>query len=1255
MILTTAVSIGLYIGDKLAEKIIQDKFSKWMEKFSNPLKEKLSAIIEKTQNEFLVKYPKLKNYEKGQVPFWGSQIIIDKFLEYRYYGKEDFSEAFEKLKTNENIVLPTIEELKDIINIFVSIAEKDEKLKEIEREIGYKEEIYKISENVSKISNQISKLDNKLDFYKEKNIENIETFWKRYSFSPKYTLTKELLLSGRNQQFENLINLLQGNPQIIIVSAQTQNEAIAFISACIIAKYELINKSIFEHFVIVDDIKEFKEICKLPDNYVIIPKFQEFDILNDALINNKFIILPVDNNTDLRFGEKIEIPRIDKDGFVSELEKMKINRDEAQRLAQETLRNITILKRLLKFTEIIPDWANNENTQILLPALLIEKWDENYDGDKEIIATLSEMSYENYIQKLNVFKIYEDAPIIQIGTKWKITSTLDTWHFLSKYLTKLNFENLKTCFQYTFNEKIDFSKSMIIYNNKPNQKYSEYLKEGILQSLIFIACFGDSYKLPIGISQNFVDELFYDLFEKADLHLIKSLNYSMPLIAEASPEQFLSYFEKSFNSKSDELKGIFEEKKSFITPITYHTGILWGLEGIASNSEYLCRATLVLANLAKVDPGGSIINRPLNSLKEIYVVWFPQTDASFEERLNVLQLVTKKLPEIAWKLLISILPKYSDHTSIIHKTKFRWRSFEVQNNREISRKEAWNFWNSVIDLLLNITNFDETKLSILIQNVEFLQYKDRQKIYSFLTTNKSNIIQKEYLIWHDLRKTLYYHRYIIDTKNAFSEDELKIIENLYNLFEPDDIIQKCYWLFEVDYPEIIEGLNRKLNYEQKAEIILNKRTEAIEIIYKEYGIDKILELSKTTKYSYIFGDVIAYVINKENEINQIFELLKSKIENSINTIIWFVYRKKILNGFEWIKIKFEQLKTNNFTTDELVNIFTVLPQNVEFWDFIETTEPELKEKFWKVHRINHFFENIENKIYYLKKLVLAERYFSAMEIASYHPENLPSLLIIEILKKAINQPSIENARFDEFRISELFKTLDNRSDIEKNTIAQLEWAYLPLFSGHYSRRKPKTLHNELCNNPEFLIEVLKWIYKSENEEENTQNLENFSEEFIRNRARTAYELLNSWKRIPGVDKDFKIDNDHLKSWIKKVRELAENINKLDKVDMYIGKILAQYPETIQPFPPEIICEIIDEINSKSINDNYYCGLYNKNGGIKYVSAERERKTSEYYEILSKKYLNSFPVISSIFKQLAKSYLAEAKREDENSLFDDLNY
>jgi hypothetical protein len=79
------------------------------------------------------------------------------------------------------------------------------------------------------------------------------------------------------------------------------------------------------------------------------------------------------------------------------------------------------------------------------------------------------------------------------------------------------------------------------------------------------------------------------------------------------------------------------------------------------NKHYLQRVTVLLGELAAIDPGGNWANRPSNSLTDIFLPWFPQTCAPVPKRKAAVTALIKEQPAIGWKLIVSLLP--SGHSS----------------------------------------------------------------------------------------------------------------------------------------------------------------------------------------------------------------------------------------------------------------------------------------------------------------------------------------------------------------------------------------------------------------------------------------------------------------------------------------------------------------------------------------------------------------------------------------------------------------
>src|SRR5690606_1919403 len=149
----------------------------------------------------------------------------------------------------------------------------------------------------------------------------------------------------------------------------------------------------------------------------------------------------------------------------------------------------------------------------------------------------------------------------------------------------------------------------------------------------------------------------------------------------------------------------------------------------------------------------------------------------------------------------------------------------------------------------------------------------------------------------------------------------------------------------------------------------------------------------------------------------------------------------------------------------------------------------------------------------------------------------------------------------------------------------------------------------------------------------------------------AYHLLHSWRKIPGMKSDNSIDIIELRKWIDEARSIAEKSDRLEVADMTIGTLLAQYPEDIPDWPQEVIFQVIEEINTKSLKNNYYSALYNKRGSTTrspFEGGTIERKNAMYFSELHKRFRVKYPNVAQIFADLSAGYLKEAKREDDEA-------
>lgn len=1095
-------------------------------------------------------------------------------------------------------------------------------------------------------------------------IMTTDEFWEEWSVGPKaLVLSPECIVAGREYEKGLLLSTLQGAPTIKGIKASTKNEAIAFI----IASAKLFPAEDFDRFfskaLIVDTEGNFRGLrinTYTPLN--LIPRFDDAQPLYAAVGKGHHVLVPLGADDDFN-QEMITLPTIDRDGQIRALIASGISKEDAEKVSRESGRNITILKKLLGFPHYKAKWIEQENIREIIPVLLLGRWNENFVGDIELIEKLSEQKYADYLITLNKWKNFEVSPIIQIGETWRLTSPLDLWTNLYSQLLTKDFQNLQECFYLAFKNgnpiiEPEDKNSFAAYFNK-RSKYSNWSREGLTQSLILVGRL-NRVKIPnLDNPQNWVDNIILNLLNNASGEMWVSVEHELALISEASPESFLKSVKSSLEKGQPEIMDMFNEEDGFLNKTSHHTSLLWALENLAWLPEYLRDVSLILLKLSRLDPSDSLSNRPLNSISEIFKPWHYQTLASFDERMEILRYVTEKEKESGWNLLIRMLP---DHHGTAYPThKMRWRMFDKNTNLTYTYQEIWNTHSAVIEMLLNLFDNDEEKFSQLIKETTNLSPNDRKRVLDWADKVYPNIKQEKFSTWETIRGILNHHRSHPNTNWALPESELVRLENLYNKLQPTDIIHKYIWLFNDHWPEFPEGYKYvdtelEKGHEQQQKCIDEARKDAVILLLRELGLSGTLELRRQIKEYWLLGDSLARVITNQSDILSVSECLNDE-RNVIGFVQTFIFRKSIIENFDWIKSLFGELQDRGFSNKALSNVLIPLNQNQQLWNFVASLNEDIQNEYWLNINPHFYYVSNEEKVFGIEMLLKYSRFFSAIDTASHFTNVIPSNLLIEMLKKAGIEETSEIPRLRGYEIQRIFEELDKREDIEKSIMINLEWIYLPILDSS-GRRNPKNLEEELANNPEFFIEVLKWIYIPKDKGLLEKEREGISDESIQNRAKQAYHLLHSWKKLPGMKEDNSIDETKLKNWVTKVRTLAETVSRLEVADAEIGKVLAQYPENIPLWPQEKIFQLIEEINTDSLKRNYSSALFNKRSFSSRAAFEGgniEREKAAYFEKLESDFKNKYPNIAEIFKHLKHGYLADAKRQDESAERDKLEY
>ena len=235
----------------------------------------------------------------------------------------------------------------------------------------------------------------------------------------------------------------------------------------------------------------------------------------------------------------------------------------------------------------------------------------------------------------------------------------------------------------------------------------------------------------------------------------------------------LDALERATQGECPPITGLFSESEGVFSGCP-HSNLLWALEGISWNIDYLPRVTTNLARLSEIDPGGTYSNRPFGSLADIYLGWIRNTSASHNERIEILKhVLTKQFPNIAWRLMTSLLIGKTRTTSGVHKTEYHdWSEI---TDRTVTNKEYYKYIADLVDILLSIIDEDlGNRICDLIDNFDsynneqkatVLQKLNELKLDALLDEERENLLNK-------VRHIISHHREFSDAQWAWPKDIL---------------------------------------------------------------------------------------------------------------------------------------------------------------------------------------------------------------------------------------------------------------------------------------------------------------------------------------------------------------------------------------------------------------------------------------------------------------------------------------------------
>lgn len=1059
--------------------------------------------------------------------------------------------------------------------------------------------------------------------------------WNEISIGPKgIVLTPRFFLAGRERIVDDLLRTISGAPCLRAYKASSREEAMGFIIAAGMSLPELARAKFLGKTVVVDSVASLREMAQCRNSINIVTHLEDNSTVYSAAANN--IVLVALGPDDEFNQDVVTLPVSERHALVDELVSYGIAEPEANKIVFTNNCNLTLIRKELGFPPAGAKWVGKEKIVELLPALLLDRWNENFESDTKLLCSYIDIEYKQYQASLDQWLKQPVSPLTKTGPIWRLTSPLMLWTEMSNKLNESFFDGIKKAFETVFVDA--------------DEEYSNQLKEGLLQTLIIIALYGDRFGLPIGSAQEWVDMLLIHLLHNATPEKWVEVSDHLPLIAEASPGVFLQEIELAIKEQTPVIAALFEEKDGFVCPQSHHTSLLWALEALAWHPSYLERVTRILLRLTEKDPGGRLANRPFNSLVDIYLPWKPHTSVELARRLEILdKCLNDGYPEM-WRMMLTLLPKPGAVTSGTHKLK--WRDYEFGEEQGYSPSAIYDAEKWAVTRLMNTFDGDDKHLASLIEKMEPVDRPLRHKLIMWLPEAVKSINGSIGETRKALRETLWYQNLTgIKDRYVLTEEETASIRSAYETATPKDIKEKYAWLFDEYYPHIPEkpvGDEEDIYVNARQTEQLRKVASA-ELIDK-LGIDEVISLKDVVKEPQTLGATLALYSN-DSLTTKICRLLG--LEKDARFTKGYIAALETQKGEGHFSYLFDTCKKEGFTNTELASLLLCFEQKRKLWDYIETLDAEIQQMYWE--RVPAVFwggYKEETTIYKINKLSSVGRGLDALNDSWIYAKEMPTKVIQELLQSVFKSKVDLNDSIEHHPLSEYLEQLHQRVDADKGLLLQLEWVYLPVLRYDHKKNNLSLLNERMATTPDFVVELLCFLYKPETEE--TQEKEPSEED--RHNAMRAFYLFNQWKTIPGACDDGKLDEKILSEWVSAVLSKAAECGQYKHACSQIGTLFAHFPEWGNE--AEKLFAIIEPIEENAFYRSYNAGLFNKRGFTSrgpYDGGGIERGNSEMFKGLYEKYHKRYPRVSKVFKDLWAQYEQMAKQMDDEADITKLDY
>jgi len=637
--------------------------------------------------------------------------------------------------------------------------------------------------------------------------------------------------------------------------------------------------------------------------------------------------------------------------------------------------------------------------------------------------------------------------------------------------------------------------------------------------------------------------------------------------------------------------------------------------------------------LAENDPGGTLTNRPLDSLRRIFLAWMPNTHAPLNERLAVCRAVCTASPAKGLALAMSLLPTPYDHSHATAKP--RLRSFGDSETRAVTDGEVNTAYRYFGELAVELAGRNARALSSLVDALPLLEKETRAQALEAMRLSAAGAEPQEaFELWEQLRGLAQKHRGFQEAGWALPPGDLEPIEEAVKQLEPRDPVKQVVWLFNDYSPK--GGMPKGQDYMEEAN---RDRADAVRKLRLEHGVPALLELARGAKLPHFVGIAIGEASDAIEDAQEAFAAsLKADAQVPLDSSIALsaVAHYKFTGAWDDWFVKFAA----SMETATVASLFLRWPDNRDTWNVVSQVSPEVDAEYWR--RKWAFRQSAQDGFKFaFTKYMSIGRFSAILDMIAYDESLLSTAECVQVLQGLLAEINSDPSKLQHAHhaVLEMIKELERRQDANIEDVAALEYQYFPVLE---HQAEPVALNRVLGMSPVMFMRLICDAFAP------ASGLAEEVTDERKARAGLAYRLLRAMTYVPGFSAE-RADLDHLRWWISEVRRLADEADRAVITDQQIGQILAFAPGDSEDdaWPSRNIRNLIEELANEEIERGISISRFNQRGATirgLYDGGAQERGLANTYKTWAGA-TRTWPRTSALLTQIAESWERHAEYQD----------